>query len=64
MVCEAIGLDDNGAAVDYINLYHGDKAMLTESLAAIQKTAAGILEAILPEASEDAPVETGATEAL
>ena len=64
VVCEAIGLDNNGSAVDYINLYHGDKAMLTESLAAIQETAAGILEAILPEASEDAPVETGATEAL
>ncbi|MGA2434345.1 MAG: ArdC family protein [Bryobacteraceae bacterium] len=55
VVCEAIGLDNNGSAVDYIALYHGDKAILTELLAAIQETAAGILEAILPGASEDAP---------
>jgi hypothetical protein len=46
VVCQAIGLDTNGAAADYIKLYNGDKETLTESLDHIQKTSAAIIEAI------------------
>ena len=46
VVCQAIGLDTNSAAADYIALYAGDKATLTESLGLIQQTAAEILQGI------------------
>ncbi|QDV90754.1 hypothetical protein RAS2_18370 [Phycisphaerae bacterium RAS2] len=46
VVSQAIGLDTNGAAADYIKLYNGDKETLTESLDHIQKTATSIIEAI------------------
>ncbi len=49
VVSEAIGLDTNTASADYIQLYRGDVETLTESLDAIQKTAAAILEALMPE---------------
>ena len=48
VVSEAIGLDTNGAAADYIQLYHGDKAALVASLEFIQTTAAEILAFINP----------------
>jgi len=43
VVCQAVGLDTNGASSDYIQLYDGKKATLQESLARIQKTAQKIL---------------------
>jgi hypothetical protein len=43
-----VGLDTNTAAVDYIQLYQGDKATLIESLSFIQTTAAEILNFLLP----------------
>lgn len=43
VVCQAIGLDTNTAAVDYIKLYNGDRATLSASLQFIQSTAAEIL---------------------
>jgi antirestriction protein ArdC len=46
VVCQAIGLDTNTAAADYIQLYSGDKATLAEALGLIQQTAAEILEGI------------------
>ena len=49
VVCQAIGLDTNGSAADYIQLYNGDKATLAESLDCIQQTAAEILAAITHE---------------
>jgi len=49
VVCQAIGLDLNGAAADYIQLYNGDKNTLAESLGYIQQTAAEILAAITHE---------------
>lgn len=49
VVCQAIGLDTNGAAADYIQLYDGDKNTLGESLGYIQQTAAEILAAITHE---------------
>lgn len=48
VVSQAIGLDTNTAAVDYIKVYQGDKETLAESLERIQHTASAILEAILP----------------
>lgn len=49
VVCQAIGLDLNGAAADYIQLYNGDKNTLAESLGYIQQTAAEIVAAITHE---------------
>lgn len=46
VVCHAIGLDTNTAAVDYIKLYNGDRATLSASLHFIQSTAAEILTAL------------------
>jgi antirestriction protein ArdC len=46
VVCHAIGLDTNTAAVDYIKLYNGDRATLSASLQFIQSTAAEILKAL------------------
>jgi antirestriction protein ArdC len=46
VVCHAIGLDTNTAAVDYIKLYNGDHATLSASLQFIQSTAAEILTAL------------------
>jgi antirestriction protein ArdC len=48
VVSSAIGLDPNSASADYIQLYHGDKQTLTESLHLIQQTSAQILTAINP----------------
>ncbi len=46
VVCEAIGLDTNTAASDYIQLYAGGKDTLAQSLDRIQRTAATIIEAV------------------
>ena len=49
VVSSAIGLDTTSASADYIQLYRGDKQTLTESLEFIQRTAADILRAIVPD---------------
>ncbi len=46
VVSQTIGLDAGRASADYIHLYHGNAALLTESLEVIQKTSALILSAI------------------
>ena len=46
VVSQAIGLDSGRASADYIHLYHGNAALLTESLEVIQKTSALILSVI------------------
>ena len=46
VVCRAVGIESIGHSADYIHLYHGDVQVLAESLDAIQKTAARILDAI------------------
>lgn len=46
VVAQAIGLDVTDAARDYIHLYRGDSAALSESLGRIQRSAATILTAI------------------
>jgi hypothetical protein len=46
VVSQTIGLDAGRASADYIHLYHGNAALLAESLEVIQKTSALILSAI------------------
>lgn len=48
VVCQAIGLETDSAAQDYIQLYEGDGALLLESLGQVQLIAARILEIITP----------------
>ena len=49
VVSTAIGLDPGTSSSDYIQLHSGDKTTLAESLGFVQRTAAEILEAILPQ---------------
>jgi hypothetical protein len=46
VVSKTIGLDTGRASADYIHLYHGNAALLTESLEVIQRTSALILSAL------------------
>ena len=46
VVSQSIGLDTGRASADYIHLYHGNAALLAESLEVIQKTSALILVAL------------------
>jgi len=52
VVGKAIGLNTGRASADYIHLYHGNAALLTESLEVIQKTSAVILSALQSPAAE------------
>ncbi|MEG9437808.1 DUF1738 domain-containing protein [Edaphobacter sp. HDX4] len=54
VVGKTIGLQTGRASADYIHLYHGNAALLTESLEVIQKTSAVILSAIEKPAAETA----------
>jgi hypothetical protein len=58
VVGKAIGLSTGRASADYIHLYHGNAALLAESLEIIQKTSAVILFAL-----ETPAVATTTTEA-
>jgi hypothetical protein len=60
VVGKTIGLETGRASADYIHLYHGNAALLTESLEVIQKTSAVILSAIeitAPETAEESEPE-------
>ena len=46
VVGEAVGLDTREASRDYLHLYHGDRAALTQSLDRIQGAASVILTAV------------------
>ena len=61
MVSQTIGLDAGRASADYIHLYHGNAALLTESLEVIQKTSALIVSAI---ETEQVKAEETATETV
>ena len=67
VVSQTIGLDAGRASADYIHLYHGNAALLTESLEVTQKTSALILYAIETEQVEDdqtkATTQTTSTDA-
>ncbi len=49
VVCQAIGLETGTASADYIPLWNGDAAVLLESLELVQRTAAEIIAAIVPD---------------
>ena len=63
VVSQTIGLDAGRASADYIHLYHGNAALLTESLEVIQRTAALILSAIEIEQVEATTATEGTTDA-
>ena len=48
IVGKAVGLDTGTASADYIRLYDGNAALLTESLEVIQHASAAILAALEP----------------
>lgn len=47
VVCEAIGLETNQAAADYIRLYDGDRDTLLSSLDRIQRTASVMIDGLM-----------------
>jgi O-succinylbenzoate synthase len=47
VVCEAIGLETNQAAADYIQLYDGDRDTLLNSLDRIQRTARVMIDGLM-----------------
>jgi hypothetical protein len=51
VVGKSVGLTTSTASADYINLYHGNAALLMESLEKVQQTAAIILSALKAEES-------------
>jgi hypothetical protein len=53
VVAQSIGLDAGNSACDYIHLYNGNAALLTESLEVIQRTSALILAAIEPPTAKE-----------
>ena len=59
VVCQAVGLDTNSAASDYIQLYQGDRETLVASMGRIQKTAAEIIDGVLGEGQSKAPGSAG-----
>ena len=54
MVGTTIGLNTGNASASYIQLYHGNAALLAESLEVIQKTSAVILSALETHVAEPA----------
>jgi hypothetical protein len=64
VVATTIGLDAGKSSVEYIQLYHGNAALLAESLEVIQKTSALILSAIETEQVAAKPTDTTATQAI
>ena len=61
VVSQTIGLNAGRASADYIHLYHGNAALLAESLEVIQRTAAVILSAIETEQEEAETATEGTT---
>jgi Domain of unknown function (DUF3560) len=60
VVSQTIGLDAGKISADYIHLYHGNAALLAESLEVIQRTSALILSAIETPAAAAEQSETEA----
>jgi len=54
VVSQAVGLETNSAAADYIQLWNGTVETLADSLDHIQRTATQILSQLLPKAARDA----------
>lgn len=49
VVCDAVGLETGSAACDYIQLWNGDAALLTESFAYVRQAASQMLAALSDE---------------
>jgi antirestriction protein ArdC len=65
VVSQTIGLDAGKSSADYIHLYHGNAALLAESLEVIQRTSALILSAIeTPATTEQSEAEADPEPAL
>ncbi len=62
VVSQTIGLNAGRASADYIHLYHGNAALLTESLEVIQRTAALILSALETKEEAEKPETAPTTE--
>ncbi len=58
VVGTTIGLNAGRASADYIHLYHGNAALLAESLEVIQRTSALILSVIKASVAEQAEAPT------
>ena len=54
-VCQAVGLDTNSAASDYIQMYDGKKETLLSSLTRIKDTAGQIIGAVTGERKQEQP---------
>ena len=63
IVGKAIGLQTGTASADYIQLYHGNAALLAESLEVIQRASAVILAALEPKPEQDAQQDAAETTA-
>jgi hypothetical protein len=63
VVGKAIGLQAGTASADYIQLYHGNAALLAESLEVIQRTSAVILAALQEPSPEESQNQSGDTAA-
>jgi hypothetical protein len=64
VVSQIIGLNAGRASADYIHLYHGNAALLAESLEVIQRASALILSAIETPAATAEQTEAEADPAL
>ena len=60
VVGNTIGLNNGRASADYIQLYHGNAALLAESLEVIQKTSALILAGLEKPIEDSAEAATDA----
>jgi len=57
VVGKAVGLKNENASADYIQLYQGNASLLAESLEIIQQTASLILAALEPKTGVESPAE-------
>jgi hypothetical protein len=63
VVGKAIGIEGGSASADYIQLYHGNAALLAESLEVIQQTSAVILAVLQESSPEESQNQSGDTSA-
>jgi antirestriction protein ArdC len=59
VVGKAIGLEGGSTSADYIQLYHGNAALLAESLEVIQRTSAVILAVLQEPSTEESQNQSG-----
>lgn len=57
VVGKAVGLKNENASADYIQLYQGNASLLAESLEVIQQTSSLILSALEPKAEAETPAD-------